>query len=106
DLALLLEAFRQKHVKIIIGTPPDPSQRPLMLGGAEIRVFGERGRIYAAPNLIYHYVVAHHYKPPDEFLQALRQGRCPPEPEYLDLLERAGLSRTLVQNDSEMRRKA
>ncbi len=44
----------------------------LSLGSAEIRVFSPEGAIYAAPTLIYHYVAVHHYKPPDEFLQALR----------------------------------
>jgi len=31
--------------------------------------------VYAAPNLIYHYVEVHHYKPPNEFFNALRGGR-------------------------------
>ena len=53
-----------------------------LLGIAEIRVFGEGGRIYAAPNLIFHYVERHHYRPPDEFLVAL-VGECvPPSEEY------------------------
>lgn len=38
------------------------------LGFYEIRVIGEHGAIYAAPSLIYHYVTAHHYKPPDDFV--------------------------------------
>ena len=29
------------------------------------------GAIYAAPNLIYHYVAEHHYAPPQEFVDAL-----------------------------------
>ena len=41
-------------------------------GDGEIRVPGKQGKVYAAPNLIYHYVVAHEYRPPDEFLEALR----------------------------------
>jgi hypothetical protein len=39
-------------------------------GSAEIRVLGE-GRVFAAPELVYHYVVAHGYKPPDEFIAAV-----------------------------------
>ena len=39
-------------------------------GSAEIRVKGER-RVYAAPELVYHYVVAHAYKPPEEFIAAV-----------------------------------
>jgi hypothetical protein len=43
----------------------------LSLGSAEIRVPGSGGRIYAAPDLIYHYVEAHGYRPPDEFVEAV-----------------------------------
>lgn len=41
------------------------------LGSAEIRVTGEHGEIYAAPDLIYHYVADHHYKAPDAFVCAV-----------------------------------
>ena len=40
------------------------------LGNGEIRVRGEAA-YYASPTLIYHYVVAHHYKPPEEFIEAV-----------------------------------
>ena len=63
----------------------------LELGRAEIRVFGDRGKIYASPNMLFHYVTAHHYKPPDEFIQALKHGPCPPDKEYFDRLESIGL---------------
>ena len=39
-------------------------------GSAEIRVRGAN-RVYAAPELVYHYVVAHQYKPPREFIEAV-----------------------------------
>lgn len=41
------------------------------LGSAEIRVTGQNGRIYAAPNLIYHYIKDCGYLPPQEFLDAV-----------------------------------
>ena len=41
------------------------------LGDAEIRVKAKDGRLYAAPNLIYHYVSEHDYDPPKEFVDAL-----------------------------------
>jgi hypothetical protein len=63
----------------------------LSLGSAEIRVFSWDGRIYAAPNLSYHYVAAHHYRPPDEFLDTLRRGPRPPNQEYFDLLAKRKL---------------
>ena len=45
--------------------------REIVLGSAEIRVAGSGGIIYAAPNLILHYVTEHRYLPPREFLDAL-----------------------------------
>lgn len=45
----------------------------MWLGSAEIRVKAKDGRIYAAPNLIYHYVAEHDYDPPKEFIEALLQ---------------------------------
>ena len=42
------------------------------LGSAEIRVLGEAD-IYAAPDLLPHYIAVHNYLPPDEFIAALRQ---------------------------------
>jgi hypothetical protein len=61
------------------------------LGSAEIRVFSPCGRIYAAPNLVYHYVRTHHYKPPQEFLKALNEGPLPTGPDFFDRLAQAGL---------------
>lgn len=41
-------------------------------GNGQIRVANSyNNRIYAAPALIHHYVVAHHYLPPDEFVHAV-----------------------------------
>ena len=44
----------------------------LRLGSAEIRVAGADGKVYAAPNLIFHYVVRHQYRPPEEFIRAVQ----------------------------------
>ena len=41
------------------------------LSSAEIRVRGEDGRWYAAPRMIAHYVEAHGYRPPEEFIRAV-----------------------------------
>lgn len=48
--------------------------------------------IYAAPTLIYHYVEAHRYKPPEEFLRALREGPRPPSPQYFELLRKLNIA--------------
>jgi hypothetical protein len=59
----------------------------ISLGSAEIRVFSQDGAPYAAPNLIYHYVRAHHYNPPQEFHLAMQQGPRPSSQRYFDLLQ-------------------
>ncbi len=41
------------------------------LGNGEIRVPGANGIVYAAPTLICHYIGAHGYSPPQEFLEAV-----------------------------------
>jgi hypothetical protein len=64
----------------------------LKLGTAEIRVFGPGGAVYAAPDLVYHYVSAHEYRPPDEFIAAVLAGPAPGSEEYRAHLERANLS--------------
>ena len=74
----------------------------LLLGSAEIRVFSGDAELYAAPNLIYHYVVSHNYSPPPEFVRAVLVGPCPPDDAYYELLSKLGLtwSNTLVPERS------
>ena len=43
------------------------------LGAAEIRVLDHQGRVYAAPDLIFHYVTVHRYRPPKEFIAAVNR---------------------------------
>jgi hypothetical protein len=76
----------------------------LLLGAAEIRVFSEDGLIYAAPTLIYHYVLVHHYQPPDEFVEALRKGPRPPHREYFECLEKLGLKWSATSSGEGLRR--
>ena len=63
----------------------------LLLGTAEIRVSGEDGKIYAAPDLIIHYVVSHKYRPPDEFIAAVLSASPPHSSSYKAFLRRIGL---------------
>jgi len=44
--------------------------RKVILGSAEIRLNSASGIVFAAPDLIYHYVTDHRYLPPDEFINA------------------------------------
>lgn len=55
------------------------------IGDGEIRVLG-KSAVYAAPSLIYHYVIDHQYKPPDEFVEAVLTGTSPGSNEHRDLL--------------------
>jgi hypothetical protein len=54
-------------------------------GSGEIRVLGESD-IYAAPDLILHYVGAHNYQPPQEFVQAVLMGSPAGSPEHRALI--------------------
>jgi hypothetical protein len=54
-----------------IGYPVEYKGRTMLLGSAEIRVFGKNSKTYGAPNLIYHYMKDCAYSPPQEFLDAL-----------------------------------
>jgi hypothetical protein len=100
----------------------------LLLGSSEIRVFSREGRssplqqrlremesggllflrgsafpfsLYAAPTLIYHYVRTHHYKPPDEFLRALKDGPRPPGEEYFERLRNLRLEWNRTSGSAE-----
>ncbi|MBP7997623.1 MAG: hypothetical protein KA314_01705 [Chloroflexi bacterium] len=61
------------------------NEHTIQLGLSEIRVLGDDD-IFAAPTLIYHYVTAHNYRPPDEFIQAVLKGPAPGSPEHRALL--------------------
>ena len=64
----------------------------LRLGTSEIRVFSLDDRTpYAAPTLIYHYVEAHLYAPPEEFVRAVLEGASPNDRKYLEALAKCGL---------------
>ncbi|MFJ3513461.1 MULTISPECIES: hypothetical protein [unclassified Streptomyces] len=45
------------------------------LGSAEIHAVSRSGKVFSAPNLIYHYIDRHGYRPPDEFIQAIIDGK-------------------------------
>jgi hypothetical protein len=51
-------------------------------------VIPTRTFVYIAPEMISHYIEAHNYKPPDEFIQAVIG--CPQQksPEYIELVQK------------------
>jgi len=59
----------------------------IQLGSAEIRVFDACGDAFAAPDLLYHYVADHHYRPPPEFVTAVMSGPATGSDAYFKLLE-------------------
>jgi hypothetical protein len=73
-----------------------PDGTYLHFGSVPVWVFGKARRIYVAPGLIYHYVVAHHYCPPQEFIRAVI--RCP-EPTSSTYQQR--INRILDQSKAE-----
>ncbi len=56
------------------------------MGDGEIRVPGVGGRVYAAPAMIYHYVAEHHYRPPDEFIDAVLNAPLPGSAAYKEMV--------------------
>jgi hypothetical protein len=61
-------------------------------GTGEIRVLGET-EIYAAPDLILHYISTHNYQPPEEFVQAVLLGPPAGAPEHRALVRTLNGSR-------------
>jgi hypothetical protein len=62
----------------------------LKLGSAEIRILGVNSVIYAAPNLVFHYVRDHGYKPPQPFIDAVLTGPAPDSTAYQSKLRALG----------------
>jgi hypothetical protein len=54
--------------------PYSRNEKNAWLGSAQFRIRG-RGKTYEAPNLIYHYVADHNYRPPEEFIEAIMRSR-------------------------------
>jgi hypothetical protein len=55
---------------IIVIDPGLPGRRAI-LGTGEVRVLREDGILLAAPTLVVHYIDAHGYKPPQDFIDAV-----------------------------------
>jgi hypothetical protein len=75
---------------------PDTHMTPVVFEGRRLHVGVHNlfvpgyGVIYAAPSMILHYILAHGYRPPDEFAEAVRT--CPEimTPEYVEAMKRNG----------------
>lgn len=61
--------------------------RSVQLGSFEIRVLDEAEKtVYAAPSLLIHYIVNHHYLPPIEFINAVINGPKPDSKAYCKMI--------------------
>lgn len=59
----------------------------IKLGDSEIRVIDEQNKVvYASPNLILHYIINHHYCPPQCFIDAVMNGPKPGSDSYKKIL--------------------
>jgi hypothetical protein len=77
----------------------------LELGYEEIRAFGRQGRVFAAPNLIFHYVTKHCYKPPEEFIDAVLHGPLGGTAEFEKQLQDIGFEERPLPLNLELLRK-
>jgi hypothetical protein len=72
EFQMKLDQLCQQRVKQTRGIHPccfcRGRERPV--SSSELRVLGN-GKVYAAPSLVHHYVVAHDYQPPSEFIAAV-----------------------------------
>jgi hypothetical protein len=68
------------------------------MGSGEVWIFGGNGRAYAAPSLIYHYVVSHHYLPPEEFIEATLESPLPGSSEYNEYVGRYMWGKVMLRN--------
>jgi hypothetical protein len=57
-----------------VGLPVNVGGKVVNLGHAEVHVESGDGTLFAAPDLIYHYVTDHNYMPPEDFIAAIK--RC------------------------------
>jgi hypothetical protein len=55
----------------------------------EIRVVSKNGILYAAPKMIIHYIEAHKYLPPQEFIDAVMNGPIPGSEEYTNAIRKS-----------------
>ena len=58
----------------------------------ELRVLGSDGVIYAAPAMLRHYITVHHYRPPEQFIQAVLHGLRPSSRTYDEARARSSWS--------------
>lgn len=58
------------------------------LGTSEIRVFSPDSKtIFSAPNLIIHYIIDHHYRPPEIFISSVINGIKPDTSKYREMVQ-------------------
>jgi len=87
----VVRLYRGVHTCQFCPEPETPVYVPwegerITLGNGEIRAIGT-DVVYAAPTLVYHYVVDHDYQPPQEFVDAVLDGPGPGSGEHRILID-------------------
>lgn len=67
DCELCFEEFGRPGTAVCM----EADGHEVWLGNAEIRVTDRNGVVYAAPSLVAHYISAHRYLPPPDFIEAV-----------------------------------
>jgi len=57
------------------GAPMEIDGKAIKLGGAEVHVRSLGATVFEVPDLIYHYIVAHSYMPPKDFIDAVEEAK-------------------------------
>ena len=57
----------------------------IAMGSKLICVVGQDSKVYLSPDLIFHYVLDHHYAPPGEYVDAVLSGPRPGTVSYTHL---------------------
>ena len=101
DFVRCLELFCSNALLRIFGARPctlcgnNEIVRVRLSSGKDVRLYGtyelrvpsiSGDRIYAFPDIILHYVLAHNYKPPQEFIDSVLCAPLPGTPEYEDFV--------------------
>ena len=85
------------------GSTSDGHYFRTFLGTGEIRIHTASGRAYAAPTLLVHYIDAHQYLPPAEFIAAVAvpKDQRPAEPIVVSAEFRSAAARILAGDDTK-----
>ncbi|MBP1531945.1 MAG: hypothetical protein ILA52_00395, partial [Alphaproteobacteria bacterium] len=101
-----LQRYIENPFNVIRGGIPRNMQingTAYVLGFAEMRILGNDGTVYAAPNEIVADIMERRYQPPAEFIQAVINGIDPDSPAYQKYTSRYNMKHYWGASDEEIR---